>query len=74
MAIRSCKPEQGKLLNNRKRMEMVKESLNEGYCDVAGQVGQLEHLGKLGAHRTSSCGTHDMTRGNGRRQSFCDER
>ncbi|KIK92678.1 hypothetical protein PAXRUDRAFT_829728 [Paxillus rubicundulus Ve08.2h10] len=48
MAIRSCKPEQGKLLNNRKGMEMVSESLNEGYCDVAGQVGQLEHLGTMG--------------------------
>ncbi|KIJ62083.1 hypothetical protein HYDPIDRAFT_176650 [Hydnomerulius pinastri MD-312] len=48
MAIKACKPEQGKLLHNRRKMEMVKESLGEGYCDVSGHVGQLDHLGSLG--------------------------
>ncbi|KAF9219210.1 hypothetical protein BS17DRAFT_798263 [Gyrodon lividus] len=48
MAVKACKSEQGKLLHNRKRMEIVNESLNEGYCDVSGQVGQLEYLGTMG--------------------------
>ena len=48
MAIKACKPEEGTLLHNRKKMEIVKESLNEGYCDTAGQVGNLEFLGEVG--------------------------
>ncbi|KAF8128969.1 hypothetical protein EV363DRAFT_1220883 [Boletus edulis] len=48
MAINACKPEEGTLLHNRKKMEIVKESLNEGYCDTSGQVGNLELLGKMG--------------------------
>ncbi|KAH0825764.1 hypothetical protein J3R83DRAFT_8923 [Lanmaoa asiatica] len=47
MAIKGCKPEEETLLHNRKRMEIVKESLNEGYCDASGQIGNLELLGKL---------------------------
>lgn len=47
MAIKACKPEEGMLLHNRKRMEIVKESLNEGYCDTSGQVGDLKLLGGL---------------------------
>ncbi|KAI5994871.1 hypothetical protein EDC04DRAFT_2981262 [Pisolithus marmoratus] len=48
MAIRTCRPEQGTLLHNRQKMEMIKESLDEGYCDVSGQVGKLDHLGSVG--------------------------
>jgi len=48
MAIKACKPEEGTLLHNRKRMEIVNESLNEGYCDTSGQIGNLELLGKMG--------------------------
>ncbi|KAI6041582.1 hypothetical protein EDC04DRAFT_1265243 [Pisolithus marmoratus] len=48
MAIRACRPEQGTLLHNRQKMEMIKESLDEGYCDVSGQVGELDHLGSVG--------------------------
>lgn len=47
MAINACRPEEGTLLHNRKKMEVVKESLDEGYCDVSGQVGNLEFLGML---------------------------
>ncbi|KAG9310114.1 hypothetical protein JVU11DRAFT_9726 [Chiua virens] len=47
MAIKACKSEEGTLLHNRKRMEIVNESLNEGYCDVSGQIGNLEFLGKM---------------------------
>ncbi|KAI6015244.1 hypothetical protein F5J12DRAFT_816858 [Pisolithus orientalis] len=48
MAIRACRPEQGKLLRNRQNMEIIKESLDEGYCDVSGQVGELDHLSTVG--------------------------
>ncbi|KAH7882874.1 hypothetical protein F5I97DRAFT_1930497 [Phlebopus sp. FC_14] len=48
MAIRACRPEHGKLLRNRRNMEVIKESLDEGYCDVSGHVGDLDHLGTLG--------------------------
>lgn len=48
MAIKACKPEEGTLLHNRKRMEIVKESLDEGYCDTSGQIGNLEFLGRFG--------------------------
>lgn len=47
MAIKACKPEEGTLLHNRKQMEIVNESLNEGYCDTSGQIGHLELLGRL---------------------------
>ncbi|KAG6373974.1 hypothetical protein JVT61DRAFT_6144 [Boletus reticuloceps] len=50
MAINACKPEEETLLetllHNRKKMEIVNKSLNEGYCDTSGQVGNLEILGR----------------------------
>jgi len=47
MAIDSCKPESGGLLQNREHMQRVKESLNDGYCDVSGRKGDLHHIGGL---------------------------
>jgi hypothetical protein len=32
-------------------MQMVKESLNDGYCDISGHLGDLTRLGEL----NSSC-------------------
>ena len=32
-------------------MQMVKESLNDGYCDISGALGDLARLGEL----TTSC-------------------
>lgn len=48
MAIKACRPEQEKLLHNRQKMEVVNESLDEGYCDISGQVEELDHLGTVG--------------------------
>lgn len=48
MAIKACRPEQEKLLRNRQKMEVIKESLDEGYCDVSGQMGELDQLGTVG--------------------------
>jgi hypothetical protein len=46
MAIKACAPERSNLLRNREEMQMVKESLEEGYCDVTGRTGDLDHVGK----------------------------
>ncbi|KAG2339109.1 hypothetical protein BDR05DRAFT_1062316 [Suillus weaverae] len=48
MAIKGCKPEEGKLVHNRREMQTIKESLNEGYCDVSGHVAELNHIGVMG--------------------------
>ena len=45
MAINACRSESGDVLQNRERMEQVKESLNEGYCDISGRSGNLRHIG-----------------------------
>jgi hypothetical protein len=45
MAIKACTQEQGHLLRNRDHMQMVKESLDEGYCDISGRVGDLDLVG-----------------------------
>jgi hypothetical protein len=46
MAIKGCRPEEGKIVHDRREMEMIKESLDEGYCDVSGHVAELDHIGK----------------------------
>lgn len=45
MAIKACRPESGNLIRNREEMRQVKESLNEGYCDISGRVGDLHKIG-----------------------------
>ncbi|KAG8813685.1 hypothetical protein FRC17_001463 [Serendipita sp. 399] len=40
-AINACRPEARSLLQNRQHMEIIKEALNEGYCDVSGMEGDL---------------------------------
>jgi hypothetical protein len=47
MAINSCKAESSNLLQNREHMQRVKESLNDGYCDVSGRKGNLHNIGEL---------------------------
>lgn len=48
MAIKGCRPEEGKLVNNRREMQTIKESLNEGYCDASGHDVELDHIGVMG--------------------------
>ena len=52
MAIRGCRPESGNLLRNREQMQQVKESLNEGYCDISGRVGDLNVVGESATFKT----------------------
>lgn len=45
MAVSSCRSESANLLTNRQQMQRVKESLNDGYCDISGRKGDLHHIG-----------------------------
>lgn len=45
MAVSACRPESGNLLRNREEMTQVKETLDEGYCDVSGHVANLNNVG-----------------------------
>ncbi|EIN13823.1 hypothetical protein PUNSTDRAFT_117488 [Punctularia strigosozonata HHB-11173 SS5] len=47
-AIQACRQEQGSVLHNREQMQLVKESLEEGYCDVSGRADDLVHIGDMG--------------------------
>lgn len=47
-AIKACTPETQHLLRNREKMQQVKESLNEGYCDISGRAGDLNLIGVMG--------------------------
>jgi hypothetical protein len=47
-AIQACRPETRGLLRNREQMQRVKETLNEGYCDVTGHSMDLKHVGGYG--------------------------
>ncbi|KAF7321474.1 hypothetical protein MKEN_00668100 [Mycena kentingensis (nom. inval.)] len=38
---------EGNLLQNREQMQQVNESLNEGYCDISGRVGDLIAVGDI---------------------------
>ena len=38
MAIRACREEKGQLLKSKNEMKMVKESLNDTYCDINGRI------------------------------------
>jgi hypothetical protein len=47
MAVSACRPEQAQLIRNRQQMQTVKESLNEGYCDISGRGGDMTFVGML---------------------------
>ncbi|PBK91347.1 hypothetical protein ARMGADRAFT_1013798 [Armillaria gallica] len=47
MAINACRPEKNHLLQNREQMRIIKESLNEGYCDLSGHSGTLKLVASM---------------------------
>ena len=47
MAVRACREERGELLKNQQNMQIVKESLNDGYCDVSGHAHDMIHIGEF---------------------------
>jgi hypothetical protein len=56
MAIAACKEEKGSAFESRQQKTLVKESLNEGYCDVSGADGAFQQIG-LQISRTSKPAT-----------------
>ncbi|CAE6384073.1 unnamed protein product [Rhizoctonia solani] len=51
MAIAACRPESQALLRNRQQMNVVKESLNEGYCDISGSTDDFSLTGEVAGYR-----------------------
>ncbi|KAF9644423.1 hypothetical protein BDM02DRAFT_3272450 [Thelephora ganbajun] len=47
-AIKACREDKGDLIQSRKQMKMVKETFNDGYCDISGNIGDLTLLGGMG--------------------------
>ncbi|CDO69003.1 hypothetical protein BN946_scf184834.g10 [Trametes cinnabarina] len=47
MAIQACKAEPGDLLRNQKQLHIVKEALNEGYCDLSGHLKDMVLIGDM---------------------------
>lgn len=45
VAIRSCRAESSNLLQNRQEMRYVKESNNDGYCDISGHAQNMILVG-----------------------------
>jgi hypothetical protein len=45
MAIKACAPERSNLLRNREEMQIVMESLDEGYCHVTRKTSDLNLVG-----------------------------
>ncbi|PCH38307.1 hypothetical protein WOLCODRAFT_96891 [Wolfiporia cocos MD-104 SS10] len=48
MAISACKQENSQRLQSRENMRLVKETLNEGYCDGSGESVDLSLVGEMG--------------------------
>jgi hypothetical protein len=42
MAIKGCGHERSNLLRNREAMQTVEESLDDGYCDITGRIGDSD--------------------------------
>ncbi|KAG8731231.1 hypothetical protein FRC11_004681, partial [Ceratobasidium sp. 423] len=51
MAINACRPESQSLLRNRQQMTVVKESLDEGYCDISGSADDFTLAGEVAGYR-----------------------
>ncbi|TFK75311.1 hypothetical protein BDN72DRAFT_892280 [Pluteus cervinus] len=51
LAIQACQHESQGVLKNREEMIRVKESLDEGYCDVVGRAGNLITIGEMGSFK-----------------------
>ncbi|CCM02906.1 uncharacterized protein FIBRA_05020 [Fibroporia radiculosa] len=49
LAINACKQEKSDRLQSRERMQMVEETLKEGYCDGSGESLDLVRVGDMGS-------------------------
>jgi hypothetical protein len=48
-AVEACKAEKSEEIQSLRQMKMIKESINDGYCDISGNIDDLSLRGKLGA-------------------------
>ncbi|KAI5889804.1 uncharacterized protein SCHCODRAFT_02635666 [Schizophyllum commune H4-8] len=52
IAMQGCRAESANVIKNgQEHMERVREALNEGYCDISNQVGDLTQLGTISSFR-----------------------
>jgi len=42
MAIKACSHERDNILRNQEAMQVVEESLDDGYCDITGRIGDSD--------------------------------
>ena len=69
MAVRACREEQSELFKSKTQedLKVVKESINDNYCDASGQALDLVHIGDMGGIKiyfsrgTHSCYLHICT-------------
>ncbi|OCH90810.1 hypothetical protein OBBRIDRAFT_834709 [Obba rivulosa] len=50
-AVRACQAESGDVLQNQEQIEHVKESTNDGYCDVSGHAVNMDLIGEFGGFK-----------------------
>ncbi|KAI0371771.1 hypothetical protein BV20DRAFT_1016624 [Pilatotrama ljubarskyi] len=48
LAIKTCKAEKTEVLRNRQQMQTVRETLQDGYCDVSGHPTDMRLVGEMG--------------------------
>jgi hypothetical protein len=70
-AVQACRQEQGNVLHNREQMQLVKESLEEGYCDVSGRADDLTHIGMYFSVLRDTLLLNLYYRRHGRHQNIC---
>ncbi|TRM69687.1 hypothetical protein BD626DRAFT_474972 [Schizophyllum amplum] len=52
IAMQGCRAESANVIKNgQEHMERVREALNEGYCDISNQVGDLTQLGTVSSFK-----------------------
>jgi hypothetical protein len=60
MAIKACAPERKNLLRNREEMQIVLESLDEGYCHVTRKTSDLDLIGGCSLRHVTLISTYDV--------------
>jgi hypothetical protein len=46
-AIKACREEKSDVLDGKLNMELIKESLSNGYCDISGHISDLKMIGEF---------------------------
>ena len=73
-AIKACSEERSNVVQTRQQMQMVKETQNEGDCDVSGHVGKLEIIGTPESASIVQACTDILSRSSQRNEGLCHPR